>query len=229
METIIRSLLFLHITAGFISLVLFWVPVFTRKGGKTHNKVGIWYVRCMWVVVLTAALLSVKNLMIGRINMGIFLGFISLITANPLWYGIGILKYKRNQPRSFQMKHLAFRLSIVISAIAMILYGIIGLGGSGSAILMFVFGGLGIADLPGVIKTLRNTAAAPNWFREHLVGMCTSGIAAYTAFFVFGANQYLEMVLSGYWMVLPWIAPTIIGTTGIRLTVIKYQKAGKIK
>jgi hypothetical protein len=182
----------------------------------------------MWIVVITAAILSVKNLVIGRVNMGMFLGFISLITANPLWHGIAILNHKKSQSKMFRTTHIVFRLAIVVTAILMVAYGAIGLGGKNAAILMFVFGGLGIADLPGVIQTLRNKAPQPNWFKEHLVGMCVSGIAAYTAFFVFGANQYLQMVLSGYWMVLPWILPTIIGVVGIRLSVADYERKGEL-
>lgn len=228
MEIVFRSLLVLHIVTGFASLVLFWIPMFTRKGGKTHRKVGIWYVRCMWGVVITAAILSIKNLVIGQTTMGAFLGFISLITANPLWYGIAILKYKKSRPRSFRLTHLGFRLSIVLSGIALITYGIL-LQGKGAAILMFLFGGLGLTDAPSIIRSLRNREPEPDWFRQHLVGMCTTGIAAYTAFFVFGANQFLAMVLSGYWSIIPWVAPTVIGTIGIRRSVAKYQKAGMIK
>lgn len=224
MNSIFQILLYTHIVSGFLSLILFWIPVFTRKGGNTHRKTGIWYVRFMWIVVITAAILSVKNLVIGRVNMGIFLGFISLITANPLWYGIAILKHKKSTTKLFRTTHIAFRVTIVVTAIMMVAYGIIGLGGKNAAMLMFVFGGLGIADLPGVIQTIRNKTTKVNWFKEHLVGMCVSGIAAYTAFFVFGANQFLQVVLSGYWMVLPWILPTIIGVIGIRLSVKRYSK-----
>ncbi|MEM9270712.1 MAG: hypothetical protein AAGA78_17465, partial [Pseudomonadota bacterium] len=57
-----------------------------------------------------------------------------------------------------------------------------------------------------------------------IVGMCTSAIAAYTAFFVFGANQFFEELLPGYWAILPWIAPTFVGTTGIVYSLRYYRK-----
>ena len=95
MEFIVKTLLFLHVTFGFTSLVLFWLPVFLKKGGKGHFIIGKLYVVAMWIVVATAALLSVKNVIIGKYFMSAFLGFISLITANPLWYGMAILKKKQ--------------------------------------------------------------------------------------------------------------------------------------
>lgn len=227
MDLLIKALLYLHIGTGFASLVLFWLPIFLPKGGKGHRLVGKWYVYLMWVVVCTAAILSVKNLVIGNTNMGIFLGFISLITANPLWYGISVLRNKRTISARYRYTHLSFRTMIILSSIAMISYGI-SLKGGGGAVLMFIFGGLGLADIPRFIKDLRKPVEKIEWFKDHLVGMCTSGIAAYTAFFVFGANNYLQSVLSGYWGVIPWVAPTVIGITGIFLAVRYYRKKGAI-
>jgi hypothetical protein len=47
LEFIVKILLFPHVTFGFISLVLFWLPVFMRKGGKGHRVVGKLYVYAM--------------------------------------------------------------------------------------------------------------------------------------------------------------------------------------
>jgi len=76
----------IHISAGFTSIVLFWLPMLSKKGGKLHVKSGKIYVYAMWVVVITAAMLSVKNVVIGAYGPAIFLGFLSLITSGPLWY-----------------------------------------------------------------------------------------------------------------------------------------------
>ena len=46
--------------------------------------------------------------------------------------------------------------------------------------------------------------------------MLVSGIAAYTAFFAFGGRVFFESLLTGYWAVLPWVAPTIIGIGAIK-------------
>ena len=90
MEVLSKSLLAIHIFCGFCSIVLFWIPIFVKKGGNIHVKIGKAYVFLMWIVVLTAAILSIKNIIIGAYIMAAFLGFLSLITANPLWYGIAV-------------------------------------------------------------------------------------------------------------------------------------------
>lgn len=227
MDFISNALLSLHIITGFISIVLFWIPIFTRKGGKNHRLIGKLYVRLMWIVVLSAAILSIENLLTGQPIMGAFLGFVALITANPLFYGIAILKQKKGLSSTYQTLHLLFKASIVLTGIALIAYGI-SLGGQGTAVLMFIFGGLGVADLPGLIRDLRNPPKEVEWFKEHLVGMCTSGIAAYTAFFVFGASRFFQALFPGYWAVIPWVAPTVIGVIGIRYTVNQYRKKNVI-
>lgn len=225
MDYVYKALLAIHITTGFCSLILFWLPVFTKKGGKTHRLTGKWYVRLMWAVVISAALMSVRNLAIGNTTMGAFLGFISLITANPLWYGMAVLKNKRGVSMSYRRVVFGLNLALVVAAFALIGYGI-ALGGKDSAVLMFIFGGLGLTALPDVVSELRNPATKVDWMKQHIVGLLTSGIAAYTAFFVFGASQFFSELLSGYWAVIPWVAPTVVGTVGIRRMVRKYAGKG---
>ena len=124
MDILINTLRIAHIAAGFISLLLFWLPVITKKGGKAHRLSGKWYVWMMWVVAGTAAALSVKNVVIGEYVMAAFLGFISIITANALWYGINILSSKKTLTRTHRLGRLVFSSVIVLSACALIVYGI---------------------------------------------------------------------------------------------------------
>ncbi len=99
MQTLIQLLLYTHILAGFLSLVFFIMPLIYRKGGKQHVKTGKLYVGSMWVVVVTAALLSLKNVIIGQPVMAAFLGFLALITANTLYLGIAALRQKKGMSK----------------------------------------------------------------------------------------------------------------------------------
>lgn len=222
MEAISKVLLSLHVFAGFTSLVLFWLPVFTRKGGDFHVKIGKAYVWLMWIVVVTAAIMSIENLINGQITTAAFLGFLSLITANPLWYGIEVLKNKQKVSPLYRKVHLGFNILIVVSGIALIAYGIY-LGGKGIAVLMFIFGILGISNIGQIVKAIKTPLEKANWFYDHMEGMLTTGIAAYTAFFAFGGRHFLEGLLTGYWSVIPWILPTVLGLIGIRYGRKKYN------
>ena len=98
MEALDKIILFIHIAIGSISLLIFWIPVFTKKGGKLHNKAGMLYVYTMWIVVITAVFLSIINLIQNDYITAAFLGFLTLLTGHPLWYAVAILKHKKQIP-----------------------------------------------------------------------------------------------------------------------------------
>ena len=223
-----KTLLYIHIISGFAGLITFWVPAFAKKGGKLHVQAGRWYVRFMWVMVVSAALLCVRNLIIGKMVMGLFLGFIAMITANPLWYAIAVLKEKKGMSQGYLTLQRGFRFLIVLAAVGMLLYGYFVIPDKNAVVLLYIFGGLGFADLPNLIREWRGRGKPRSWFKEHLVGMFTTGIAAFTAFLVFGANNFLGSVLSGYWAVVPWVLPTVLGTYGIIRSIRVWKEKGAI-
>ncbi len=58
MASLFQSLRWVHIAAGSIALILFWIPAVAPKGGRTHIRAGWVYVVCMSVVVVTAFVMS---------------------------------------------------------------------------------------------------------------------------------------------------------------------------
>jgi len=56
----------IHIFFAFGSLIIFWIPVFTKLGGDMHRKTGKAYVFCMWIVVFTSICLSINNIIEGH-------------------------------------------------------------------------------------------------------------------------------------------------------------------
>ena len=223
METLSKALLTTHIIAGFTSIVLFWIPVLVKKGSKIHNKVGKAYVYAMWVVVITAIILSIENFMQGSPQFAAFLGFLAIITAQPIWYGVAILKYKKKLPASLKQKHLMFNWLIVICGALLLGYGIY-LQGKGQAVLMVIFGILGLTTGKDVYQAYKNPSDESNWIKEHITGMLTSAIAAYTAFFVFGSFNFIGNYFPGYWAVLPWTAPGVVGGILMNYYLRNYTK-----
>src|SRR5207245_9038757 len=58
MAELFQGLRWLHIAAGAVALVLFWIPLIVRKGGTLHIRIGWAYVACMSCVVVTAFAMS---------------------------------------------------------------------------------------------------------------------------------------------------------------------------
>ena len=85
----IASLLFellvwAHVATGFVGLAAFWVPLFARKGGRTHVQAGRIYTYCAYVVTVSAVTASA-----GRVVSYQFQGV--GIAERPDLYGFAIL------------------------------------------------------------------------------------------------------------------------------------------
>lgn len=210
MDTIFKFLLAIHIPAGFLGLILFWIPVFTKKGGNIHKKAGKGYVVSMWIVVVTATILCMINAWNKEYISASFLGFISILTAQPLWYGISILKYKNNVP--LQMIKLKSLLSKVLffSGSGLLIWGILSKA-QGLAVLLIIFGIIGLTAAKDAFGNITIAQENSNWLKEHIAGMIGTGIASHTAFFAFGGATFFQHIFSGPLMVIPWVMPSIVG------------------
>jgi hypothetical protein len=194
-----------------------------KKGGDMHIKVGKFYVRMMWVVVATAIMMSVINVVQGKYLQALFLGYLSVITANPLWYGIAILKHGRHLPDSLMIKRKYFEMLVFILAlfnISIFIY----YSGKGPTILLLIFGLLGLSSARSAFAPLNKLREKAEPLINHIEGMVTTGIAAYTAFFAFGGSRLLQNLFEGFWMVLFWTMPTVIDTIAIRYYKRKYKR-----
>ena len=216
MEKLIDALFYIHVIAGTVSLVLFWIPVFARKQKGLHTTVGKLYVYCMWTVVITAFLLSIKNFVIGRYNIAFLLGFLSLVTANPLWYAIGVMKSKKAYSRSYLLTYFVIHSSIVLLGGSLLVYGLFFVNTS-AKYLMIIFGTLAVLDIRELLSKREMKSSKPDWYKVHYSGMITTAIAAYTAFFAFGGSRFLDNILTNEWQLIPWILPTLIGILCIRI------------
>ncbi len=210
MEKLFSILLGIHVVAGFISIVIFWLPMLSKKGSRVHILSGKAYVYAMWIVVISAFILSVKNVFIGKYNSALFLGYLSLITAGPLWYGIAILRHKKGASASVIKIQLVLNIIILLLAVFMIGYNTFVL--EGRHVLMYIFGGLGLTTVPEIKRGLKGKTRKRNFMQEHAIGMTTTAIAAYTAFFAFGGRNFMGDIFTGNWMIIPWVLPGVLGT-----------------
>jgi uncharacterized membrane protein len=226
MKTIYLAILSIHIAAGSLSLIAFWIPAFSKKGGKLHVLTGRYYVRAMWAVVTTAALLCVINLFRERFVTAGFLGFLSVLTAYPLWYGIAITRYKKHIPdRILNIRRFLNGL-LFFGGIGLITWSFL-LKFQGQTMLLLIFGSLGLTSLSATFESREKTRAQSYWITDHINGMVVSGIAAYTAFFAFGGRTIFESFLTDSMAFVPWVLPTIIGVVSMRFLRRKWTPVAK--
>jgi hypothetical protein len=234
MATLFQALRSVHIAAGSIALILFWIPAIARKGGRTHIRAGWVYVVCMSVVIVTAfTAFSVPVAVRGitrplspaelsdflRVQR-VFATFLAYLAADTLaagWQGIWTIETK-HEPKTMRTPFsLALNLTIILGGLTIFILGI--KFGSSPLIALSPIGPLiGAGNLRYLLRGPRTRL---HWWYEHLGSMIGTGIAGYTAFLVFGGSRLFPSVARSQLYTLLWVLPTLIGLPAI-FTAIAY-------
>jgi len=227
LELLHKTLLWIHIPFGTLSLILFWIPVGVKKGSPIHRKVGWYYYICMWIVLVTAASMSITNIFLEKYITALFLGYLSIVTAYPLWYSYEILHQKRVWTDRYFFIRKVFVAVLFASGIGMLLLGGIKFQFMGIGTIMGFFGLLALPAGKDLFMTKAKATNEESKLKMHIQGTIISGIAAYTAFFAFGGSRLIIEVfhLDHQWVAIPWIAPTILGLIYSRYMKKKYKVA----
>ncbi len=231
MQMFYQGLLGLHVLLGTVGLVAFWTPALTRKGGKLHRKAGWFYVWAMLGMVASAALLSVLLITLPLVihparagataaqitrhatNIragGAFFGYIALLTFTAGWQGIRVLSAKKGIGEMRTPFNIGLNVVNVVAGLGGIYMGL-----QMGQPLFVIFGAIAFAPAAIFLNRLRrNREAKMYWFMEHISGMLTTGIAAYTGFFVNGGARLMSHLFAHApgLQYIPWVAPTIIGS-----------------
>lgn len=235
------ALLLLHVAGGFVALVLLWIPLFSKKGGRLHRATGTVYVVAMAAVVATALGVSALSFydpvaldpeaaaLVGdpladylarRRMVAAFLGYLALITLASGWHGLGALRHKAD-PRAMRTPATLALFGITaLAGVAMFVLGAV----RGSMVFM----GLAVVGPAVAVNGFRYVSGPARepmaWWFAHMGGMIGTGIAANTAFLVFGANRLFPVELEGWLAVVPWLLPTLAGVPAIQLLSRKYRR-----
>lgn len=225
------GLMALHVLLGTIGLIAFWLPALTRKGGKLHRQSGWFYVWVMLGVVLSAGLLSLLMLAIplvvrpvylslapaqmaahiaGVRASGAFFGYVALLTFTAGWQGLRVLRAKQGISGMNTPFNVGLSLLNIVCGAGGILMGL-----RMGQPLFILFGSVALTTgMVFLFRLRRNQEVPMYWWMEHLNGMLTTGIAAYTAFFVNGGSRLMARLFAQApnLQLIPWIAPTILGT-----------------
>ncbi|WP_342744222.1 DUF2306 domain-containing protein [Oceanobacillus senegalensis] len=212
-----------HIIAGFVALMVLWIPIVTRKGKKLHRGSGWIFVISMATVSVTAFYMGIYRIVWDSgtdqdgISFSWFLIFISILSAATAWYGVRVLRFKRRRASHRYFFDLLFPVLLLTSSIGIMIYGwvihfpllqyfpIIGL----------FLGGIQLQYWISIPKI------SSHWVVEHIVGMLSSCIATITAFIVFGAPRLLQIDSVNLFI---WFLPTIVFVPLVIVSTVYYGK-----
>ena len=240
MAELFQGLRWLHIAAGAVALVLFWIPVIARKGGKLHIRIGWAYVVCMSCVVVTAFAMSgmvfANPLGVRQIQAPLsaeelarflrsqrlfsaFLAYLAGVTLASGWQGIWVQRTKRTPEALRTPFNVALNALTAFSGLGVLLLGL-----RFSSAVFVALSPVGVLVGGGNLRyLLRGPATKMAWWYEHLGSMIGTGIAGYTAFFVFGGSRLFPSVARTQLYAIFWVLPTLIGVPAIYLAVFYYR------
>ena len=232
MTAFYQILTYFHVATGAIALVVFWMPIVVRKGSALHVRTGRWFARAMYAVSLSAMMMSAMLLLVPGLAHppaaglspeemasyvrqyrvgGLFLMLLSVLVFASVRQGLLALAARRDPARIRSTGHRALIVTLGALGLASAVTGI-----RFESILLIVFGLFSIYASVNMMRvTFRAHLSPHEWVIEHFGGIMGAGIGAYTAFFVFGGRTLLGSLLDGNWILVPWLAPTVIGITAI--------------
>ena len=223
MKTFLTLILYVHIAAGFTALVTGLVPMFAKKGGKTHILWGKVYFWAMFMVALTALLRFQMQMML------IFLAAIAIFSFYNTFTGVRLIQRKDFQKPSW-LDYFASILAM-LCALVMFYFAFTGYqkGDRFLSILFIVFGlavfTMSFEDLrvflgKKIIDDKDKPIPTKYWFQNHISRMGGSYIATVTAFLVVNNPPYIPGLVA-------WIAPGVIGGVIISRVKLSYRKKYK--
>ena len=236
MESLFSAVVFLHIVVGSIGLASFWVPVFARKRKGLHTQAGKVFAYGMMATGATAAfaaLLTIADplathpdtssryeVSLRAVN-GLMLLYLAAITFSSAFGGLRAVRLKGKYGGHRERADLAINIVGFALSVAVLVVGW-RLGSD----LMVGLSLIGLISIPGNIRILMWKPKSPReWKYQHMSSMLGAGIAAHTAFLVFGAGRFVDSALSSN--VLVWLAPTLIGVPVTVIWVRYYRRQEK--
>jgi uncharacterized membrane protein len=194
--------LFVHVAAGSTALLVFWVPLVTRKGGRMHRRAGWVYATAMMFLAVTALVVCAGRLLDGRVEndrSAIFFAYVSLFSAISTVAGLRALSSRLGS----RALGAAFSVALLAGGLALGTWGLL------IAVPLYAaFGALGVVTAGAQLRFIVRPPESPlARVVEHMNGMGISCIATLTAFLVLNASH---LGLRPYGL-LTWLVPSAIG------------------
>ncbi len=147
---------------------------------------------------------------------GLFLFFVSILTAASVSSGVRVLRTKNRVGPHLHWWDIGLAALLTVSSVAAAIYGLVG-----GAPLFVAFSLIGLLTGGGQLAYwLRSPRAPMHWWFEHMSSMLGACIAATTAFLVVNAQRWGLDTFS----ILVWLAPTIAGVPAIAIWTRYYKR-----
>jgi hypothetical protein len=215
--TAFRTFVALHILAGSIGLLSFWVPVIGRKGGRAHRRWGLVFTITMLCTGTAALGISGCTLLDPAAThpqlpdhewvRGIFgwmMQGLALLTINLAWYGWLCVRNKNAHHANLEWRNVTLQVLLTVASLNVAWQSM-----QSGITLMLGMPAIGLATVgTNLWFMLQKKPSRLAWLKEHIKALVGAGISVYTAFFAFGAVRTVPALAlhPGLWSI-----PLVIG------------------
>ena len=197
-----------HVSFGAIALLAFWITAALRKGTHVHRYIGTAYLLAMLGVMVSAAPLAAAALAAGHASNGVFLAYLIVITATPLWIGRRAIRRRYSTAEFARSPYRAVGMINIACALVVLGFGI--------ATAMPLLDGLSAVGLFIGIRVIRFAANGVRsrqwWLKTHYLSMAGSGIASHIAFLNVGLPRLLPAHYGAAALYFAWFGPIVVAS-----------------
>ena len=251
-QTLLLFLRRSHIVVGIVGVVVFWVPVFARKGGRLHILAGRIFEWTGYYVASTALLTCARYLLtphhfafvarpgetaeeLARVEFAQFfltlLSFLAWTVLSQLRTGMRVVRTRRLPAEGYRNWESRFWLySLPAASLWLVSFGAYRLATGGSSVhwISVVVGMIPLLEFKKERAFFQDPRQEKmSWWYKHMECMLGCGVAFHTAGLVF-AFRWMStndvLTLPGAWQMVPWILPSLIGVPAAYLWVRHYRR-----
>lgn len=220
-----------HIVTGATGLVMFWIPVLSRKGGQAHRVWGRRFEIAMLATGSLAVAMATCTLLdpLGthphqtdaRFVSGIFgwmMIYLALLTISLAWHGVTVVTNARDRAANRRPFAVGLQVVVIVAALNCAIQGLL-IG----QILMVLISTIGIASgVTNLVFSFKPRPTPGDHVLEHIKASVGAGISVYTAFLAFGA---VRLIPEHVFNPVLWSMPTLIGVSLIIFFQMRFVRS----
>ena len=201
-----RLIVNLHIAAGTIALIAFWIAGFARKGRGLHVGSGRIYLWAMRAILATAVPMALAAFLRHKPEQGTFLLYLVVLVATTVSSAPRAACLKADYAAYRGGSYRVFAYALPLSAAAAFAVGV-----QAGNTLLWGFSLVGITLGIGMQRRLRETQPAAGWWlKEHYSAMIGNGVGTHIAFLGIGLSRALPKDWASTAQMLAWFGPLAV-------------------
>lgn len=194
-----------HVAFGTVALATFWITAALRKGTPLHRRIGGSYLLSMTGVLLTTPVLAFGAFAVGKTTTGVFLLYLTIITATAVWGAWRAIRDRGAPGRYFGGSYRAIAALNLASGAAALAIGV----AEREAILVGM-SAIGLVIGARMVNRARRPPTERNWWlKEHYSAIVGCGIATHIAFLNIGLQRIVPADLGVAASYVGWFGPVV--------------------